>query len=172
MHAGAALAITALATHKVTGLPPLKLIALEPDDLPVVSAHLQDAVVKVGDMTFLPRPKRFAMLVNRFDWAGALAGGTPNKDLRRRRAAVRFERVLGAKVNGFDLKDAARVLSLLAIHFEPGEAPAGTITLIFAGDAGIRLEVECVEAELSDLGGAWRTRRRPVHNDDDGAGGT
>lgn len=152
-------------------MSPLRLIALDADDLPIISAHLQDSVVKVGDATFLARQRRFVMLVNRFDWQTAMAGAEAGKKgaLRRLRSAVRFERVLAAQVHGIDLKAKAAVLSLLAIRFEPGEVPpAGIVTLVFAGDAAIRLEVECVEAELSDLGAAWRTKRRPEHSDDGG----
>lgn len=153
-------------------MPPLKLIALDPDDLEVLSAHLQDAVVKVADMTFLRQPKRFVMLLNRFDWEHAVAAGAAAKpdQHRRRRAAVRFERVLAARVQGIDPKAKDVVLSLLAIGFDAlSEPPAGHVTLLFAGGATIRLEVECVEAELRDQGGVWRTRRRPQHGDEGGA---
>ena len=58
------------------------------------------------------------------------------------------------------------VLSLLAVQFEQGTAPGGYINLIFSGDAAVRLEVECIEAELKDLGPAWRARSKPRHPDD------
>lgn len=148
-------------------MTPLKLIALDHDDLQIISAHLQDAVVKVGEMTYLPRQKRFAMIVNRFDWQHAITAGEQKKTSDRRlRTALRFERVLAAKVQGIDLKAKASVLSLLAIGFEVGPVPpAGAVTLVFAGGGAIRLDIECIEAELSDLGAAWRTKRRPQHND-------
>lgn len=137
---------------------PLKLVALDTDDLAVVSAHLQDAVAKVGDMTYLKKEKRFAMLVNRFDWA------TGEEVAARRRTGVHFERVLGAHTRGFDLTDRESVLNLLAIEFEPGEAPSGAVTLYFSGDAAIRLKVECLEAALTDLGPPWSVRQRPRHD--------
>ena len=87
----------------------------------------------------------------------------------RRRAALRFERVLGAKVQGIDLAHKDAVLELLAIAFEPGEAPQGHVMLHFAGGGAIRLEVECIEAELKDLGPVWRARSMPQHPGDDPA---
>lgn len=159
----------------------LKLVALDAEDLAVLSAHLQDAVVKVADMAFLPREQRFAALANRFDWTTAVAGSGTAEDAGkagkrgkqpfvRRRSAIRFERVMAARVQGIDLKQKSRVLSLLAIQFEgrSAEDPAGAITLVFAGGSAIRLEVECIEAELSDLGAAWATRSKPRHPDQDG----
>jgi hypothetical protein len=146
-------------------LPPLKLIALDHDDLGILSANLQDAVAKVGDMAYQRGARRFAMLVNRFDWEHALATKAGAKiENRRRRSAIRFERVLSAQAQGIDLKSKSSVLSLLAIRFEPhAEPPGGTVTLLFAGNAAIRLEVECVEAELRDLGAVWRAKRQPQH---------
>jgi hypothetical protein len=138
---------------------PLKLIALDADDLSVMSAHLQDAAAKVEDMAFLPDEKRFAMLVNRFDWLSVVGDGKP----QRRRAGIHFERVQKARVRGLDLKDKAAVLNLLAVEFAEDDAPAGTVTLFFSGDAAIQLDVECLEAAISDLGPAWPATDLPRH---------
>jgi hypothetical protein len=143
-------------------MTPLKLIALDEEDLAVVSSHLQDAVVRVSDIAYLPKQKRFAAILNRFDWEkAAKAGG--GKDFRRRRAALRFDRVLGAKLKNLKLTADDRVLSLLAVSFEPGDAPSGKVRLTFSGDSSILLQVECIEGELKDLGPAWRTRSKPQH---------
>jgi hypothetical protein len=148
----------------------LKLIALDADDLAVISAHLQDAVLKVDDLAYLPREKRFVAIGNRFDWIDALSeDNASTQSYARRRSALRFERVLGAKVQGIDLANKSTVLSLLAISFEPGEAPEGKVTLHFAEGAAIQLHVECIEAELHDLGPVWRVRSRPQHPTDDRA---
>lgn len=160
-------------------MPDLKLIALDVDDLRVISAHLQDAVVRVGDMAYLPKQKRFAAVANRFDWDRALSpppdGATPKKPsrgdtgLERRRTGLRFERVLAAKVSGFDLRDRRSALALLAITFVPAadpDAPGGDVTLTFSGGAAIRLTVECLELEMTDLGASWATKLAPVHPDD------
>jgi len=142
----------------------LKLIALDPEDLRVLSCHLQDAVIRVEDMAYIKDELRFAALASRFDWESAeRAAGS----YQRRRTGVRFERVVGAQVHGIDLKQREGVLSLLAITFEPAEAPAGTLTLQFAGGGAVRLRVECIEAELRDLGAAWSTPVKPDHASDD-----
>jgi hypothetical protein len=141
----------------------LKLIALDADDLSVISAHLQDALFRVGDLAWLPAQRRFAAVGNRFDWAEALT--TEAQGYVRRRAGLRFERVLAAQLSGIDLAHKETVLSLLAVAFEPGEPPAGSLILRFADGAGIRLQVECIEAELKDLGPAWQTQSIPQHDD-------
>lgn len=144
----------------------LKLIALDAEDLGVLSAHLQDAVLRIGDMAYLKAEKRFAAVANRFDWTKALAAPKPRRGFERRRTGLRFERVLSAQFVGLDLRNKDAVLSLLAVRFEPTEEPGGLITLAFSGNAAIRLEVECIEAELKDLGAAWTTRRKPEHQED------
>jgi len=141
----------------------LKLIALDAEDLAVVSAHLQDAVLTVGEMAYLPHQLRFAAITSRFDWAGALGQDDKPSACQRRQTALRFERVLDAKVRGFDLNSKSQALCLLAIQFEPTSPPEGYVDLVFAGDAGLRLHVECIEAELKDLGAAWRARTTPRH---------
>ena len=156
-------------------MPDLKLIALDSEDLGVMSAHLQDAVVRVSDMTYLPLEKRFAAVANRFDWAKALgaasarAGARDSAGLERRRTGLRFERVLSAKVSGLDLKDRRTTLALLAITFQPsngGDAADGDVTLTFSGGPAIRLTVECLEVEMKDLGAAWSAKSSPVHPSD------
>ena len=109
----------------------LKLIALDADDLAVLSAHLQDAVLRVADIAYLPKEQRFAAVGNRFDWMTAAGLG---EGYARRRAAVRFERVLGAQVQAIDLKNKGAVLSLLAITFAPYSAE--TIAFVEACRAG------------------------------------
>lgn len=143
----------------------LKLIALDTEDLRVISCHLQDAVVRVGDMAYLKPEMRFAAIANRFDWELAAKGG--NEALQRRRSGLRFERVTAARVHGIDLQQKDQVLALLAVTFEAGDEPSGAVILHFAGGAAVRLEVECIEAELRDLGAAWRVRSKPEHAIDD-----
>lgn len=141
-------------------MTPLKLLALDEEDLAVVSLHLQDAVVRVGDVAYLPSQKRFAAVVNRFDWESA---SEKKKDYQRRRTALRFDRVLSAKHMDLKPDEPHRILSLLAIGFEAGDAPSGLVTLTFSGGVSIQLEVECLEAEMRDLGPAWSTRNKPDH---------
>ena len=153
-------------------MPDLKLIALDAEDLSVISAHLQDAVVRVVDMAYVPGEKRFALIANRFDWEKALKKGRKaddRKSIERRRSALRFERVMTARVHGLDLTDKRAALALLAITFEPktgSDAPGGDVTLTFSGGAAIRISVEYLELEMKDLGAVWSAKRSPVHPDD------
>lgn len=139
----------------------LKLVALDDEDLKIVSAHAQDAVMKVADLEFLARDKRFVAAMNRFAWEEA--GGFFHRHNERHRCVLHFDRVLGARTSGITRAKPEEVLSLLAIRFEETDAPAGVIELVFAGDAAIRLDVECIEARLTDLGGAWEASSRPAH---------
>lgn len=149
----------------------LKLIAFDTDDLDVLSAHLQDGVLKVAEMAYLKRERRFAVLINRFDWSGAhdlaarSGAASGRKPFQRRRSALRFERVTAARTQGIDRTKSNAVLALLAIRFERrGEDdPAGIVTLLFAGGGAVQLDVECIEAELRDLGAAWATKAKPAH---------
>jgi hypothetical protein len=142
----------------------LKLIALDADDLDVVSAHLQDAVICVAEMAYLKNEHRFAAIANRFDWSDALTGNRRSRDgFKRRRTGLRFEHVLGAQLSGIDLNDKRRMLNILAIRFETTAAPEGFVVISCAGGAAIRLRVECLEAEMKDLGAAWATKSKPDH---------
>ena len=143
----------------------LKLIALDAEDLRILSCHLQDAVIRVGDMAYLKEGMRFAAIANRFDWEGAVK--SKDDEFQRRRTGLRFERVKSVQVQGIDLKKKDLVLVLLAVAFEPGDEPEGTLILHFAGGGAIRLGVECIEAELRDLGAVWRTQHKPEHASDD-----
>jgi hypothetical protein len=142
----------------------LKFIALDADDLAVVSTHLQDAVVKVADVVWMPEDKRFVIGLNRFDWEATLEA---DPQYRRRRSALRFDRVLGCKCRQMTPRDKDAVLNLLAVEFEETDAPGGVVTLIFSGNAALRLEVECLEVELADLGAVWTTTTCPGHPVDD-----
>jgi len=138
----------------------LKLVALDRDDLEVVSAHLQDAVIKTGDIRWRPSEHRLVIGLCRFDWEAAHAD-VP--EYRRRYAALRFERALSCKALKVDTaKDTD--LNLLSVAFSESDAPSGVVTLTFSGGGVLRLEVECLEAELADLGAAWATVACPDHS--------
>ena len=135
----------------------LKLIALDTEDLDVISATTQDAIVRVADMGYAQADKRFALLMNRYAWE---AGG---KKGQRKRAALHFDRVESVQAAGINLEAREGVLELLAIRFAPGSEPAGTVELSFAGGGTIRLSVECLEARMQDLGAAWAAKLKPEH---------
>lgn len=144
---------------------PLRLIAFDVEDLQVVSAHLQDALVRVGDMAWLPEQDRFVLGLSRFDWMAADGG-----QCERAVASLQFDRVRTVRQNGVPQREPNAVLSLLAVSFEPGDAPAGHVLLTFSGGAALRLDVECLEAHLRDLGPRWTAKSRPGHALDAGPG--
>ncbi len=134
---------------------PLQLLAEDPDDLAVISAALQDAIAKVGDISYEARSRRLTIVFNRYRWeAGAR---------QRVRAALQVGGVMSVQARKIrrDRRDA--VLELLAIAFEPAEAPGGVLTLTFAGGGDLRAEVECVDAVLADVSTPWPTPRAPTH---------
>jgi hypothetical protein len=138
----------------------LKLIALDAEDLEVISAHVQDAVVRVSDMGYARADRRFALLMNRFDWTHA---DKRNKGVRKR-AALHFDGVTHAAFSGFDPASPEGVLELLALDFQLTDAPSGIVELRFAGGGTVRLSVDYLEARLSDLGAAWAAAAKPVHS--------
>jgi hypothetical protein len=141
----------------------LRLVALDTDDLAVISAHVQDAVLRVSDINWLPRQKHFVLAMNRFVWETAAGGSWRRRDYQRRRAALHFARVANVQSAGIDRNAGETVLELLAVRFEPVDAPSGDVVLDFAGGAALRLAVEVLEVELTDLGPAWSTPLAPRH---------
>lgn len=146
----------------------LKLIAFDSEDLTTLSAHMQDAILRVGDIAYLPRERRFVAIANRFDWRVALKGGNAGKErIERRRSAIHFEHVENARLLNIRREASDAVLELLSIEFNESNAPAGTITMNFSGGGAIELKVECIEAQLSDLGPVWSASSTPKHPLDD-----
>jgi len=145
----------------------LKLVALDNDDIEVISAHVQDALVKAADVRWQPRERRFVMALNRFDWMNAAgakdATAAECRDYRRCRTALRFERVNACKCRGLDPAERDALLNLLAVEFAESDSPSGIVTLTFSGGGVIRLEVECLEAELADLGEVYAAAVCPDH---------
>ncbi|MCX8996023.1 DUF2948 family protein [Rhizobiaceae bacterium BDR2-2] len=140
----------------------LKLLALDAEDLSIVSAHVQDSVFKTKDMSYKPGGGQFSLAVNRFVWEEAKRGA---KSFERCRAALVFKRVNAVRLSGVDRRRAEDVLSLLAIRFAPnGEGPDGTVELTLAGGRAVALDVECIELQFADIGGAWETERKPDHS--------
>lgn len=136
----------------------LRLIAMDAEDLAVVSANLQDAIVRVADMAWLPAENRFALVASRFDWVAAGAGRC-----ERARCGLHFDFVRNVRLTGFDQTKKNRLLNLLGMTFSAGEVPSGTVEIVFSGDAAVRLEVDCIEAQMRDLGVRWKARARPGH---------
>jgi len=141
----------------------LKLAAADAEDLQILSARLQDAVGQLKNFTWLPKKRRFAAMVNRLQWED---GGKT-----RVRAGLHFDGVLKVQSSQVKLGAGDAVVSILALRFEPagGEDPGGIIEIVLAGGGAIRLTVECIDAELSDVTESWAARGRPDHEAGNGA---
>jgi ribosomal protein L30/L7E len=144
-------------------MEPVKFVALDREDLEVISAHLQDALVKVADILWRPQEKRLVAALNRFDWLSAQAN---HPKLRRCLSVLRLDRVNSCKCRSVNPAGKDAILNLLAVEFHETDPPAGVITLTFSGGGALRLEVECLEAELADLGPSWPAAARPIHLED------
>jgi hypothetical protein len=149
----------------------LRLDAMDEDDLQILSAYCQDAIALPRDCRFMEREGRFVAALNRFAWETVK---TPSRwrflrkvqQYERRRAILDFGRVRAARSTGVGTGSDAPLV-LLTLRFAAKEAPGGTIELVFAGNAAIRLDVECVEARLTDENAAWSTDRLPDHEKPD-----
>ena len=156
--------MTASATAAKSDPGMLKLLVFDEEDLAVVSANLQDAIVRASDMTFLPKEQRFALIAARFDWLAADEGRC-----ERLQTGMHFERVRNVRTTGFQPGKLQEVLNLLSIVFEPKDAPSGEVVLTFSGGSGVRLNVECLEAQMRDLGPRWPCGGKPDHPAEDTA---
>lgn len=135
---------------------PLRLLAEDGDDLAIISAALQDAILRPADIVWEKQARRLTIELSRFCWE---CGGT------RVRTAMQFGDVQTVKSRGLArLPDAA--LELLAIHFFEGEAPGGKVMLMFAGGGDLRVDVECLDAVVTDLSERWPARIAPTHLDE------
>ncbi len=138
----------------------LRLLAQDSADLEVISAALQDAVARVGDLSFEAGPRRFTLALNRYRWEGGVRAP------ERVRTALQFAGVMSVRSRGAAIGAPESVLSILAITFEPAgglEDPSGAVHLKLAGGGDIRLEVECVDAVLADVSEPWAAIRAPRH---------
>ena len=131
---------------------PLRLLAQDPEDLEIISAAMQDAVLKVGEIAYEKAAKRLTIAFNRYRWESG--GGA------RVRSGLQFAGVLELQARKIRRGAPEAVLEMT---FTPGEAPGGVVTLSFAGGADLRATVECVEAVLADVSEPWPTRRKPAH---------
>jgi hypothetical protein len=140
-----------------TAPPPLRLLAEDAIDLQIMSAALQDAVLRPADVVWEPGARTVTIALSRFCWE---CGGT------RVMAAMQFGDVLAVKSRRLP-RGADTALELLAIDFEPGDAPGGRVILMFAGGGDLRIDVECLDAVVADLSERWPAKVSPVHDDDD-----
>jgi hypothetical protein len=150
-------------------MPGLKLRAADAEDLAVMSAILQDSLVTIAEMAYIPDEHRFALVANRFRWEPQAQAETPpvkGSGLERVLTGLCIDGVKTVSRKGFHPREADRILSLLAVRVEgegQGEGKPTALILDFAGGSSVRLEVEEIMCHLDDLGEPWPTRWRPKH---------
>ena len=142
----------------------LKLMAMDEEDLKILSTYCQDSVLKVSDLKFIANENRFIMEMNRFV-RETTVGNKKEDTLERRRAVLHFEAISKVNARNIKLDNKDQVLNLLAIIFEAKSLPAGTIDLVFSADAVIRLHAEFIEAQLADMNASWAASSVPKHPD-------
>ena len=146
---------------------PLKLMALDADDLLVVSAHVQDSTLRSCEIEYSPSKNLVILPINRFAWEAPATRRLLRKKYQRRRSVLHFSQVTSLQSSGVDRNDETQVNALLSITFIPSgdeNDPGGQIKLDFGGGGGLLLNVECIEAQLTDLGAAWEASSKPQHN--------
>ncbi|MCK8465050.1 DUF2948 family protein [Aliiroseovarius sp. S1339] len=130
---------------------PLRLIAMDADDLKVISALVQDAVFPASEMTWDAPRRRFALLINRFRWEDAPAAKRRARTVERVQSVISVSDVLKVQSQGVKRGDTDTVLSLLSVSFTPSDDGMGRLELVLAGDGAIALEVETLDVTLQDV---------------------
>lgn len=138
------------------GEEPLRLVAQDDDDLKVISALVQDAVLPVTELKFDIKRRRFALFLNRFRWEDRNEAERVGRAYERVRSVLVVEDVLKVQSFGFDRADKDLVLSLLSLDFAASAEGAGRLTLTLAGDGAIALDIEALEVRLDDVTRPYR----------------
>jgi len=147
------------------GETPLRLKALDGEDLGVISALVQDAVFPITEMTWDRPRRRFAVLLNRFRWEeGSRIREHPPE---RVQALLVIEDAMSVASQGIDRGDPDTVLSLLSLDWQEGEDGTGRITLMLAGDGAVAVDVECIDVALRDVTRPYLapSRKVPDHSE-------
>lgn len=147
------------------GEAPVRLMALDADDLAVISALTQDAVFPITEMSWLPARRRFALLLNRFRWEDTQKAARRGRPVERVQSVLAVSDVLKVQSQGVDRQEKDLVLSLLSISFEPGDDGTGRVVLTLAGDGAIALDVEALDVTLQDVTRPYLapSRKTPHH---------
>lgn len=149
-------------TEGIDTMSGLKLMALDGEDLSIISTHMQDSVFKLKDVSFDRKHGQFVLSANRFVWEHTTKKG---QSPERCRSVLALKRVGNVRSYGFNRDNKDQVLSLLAVQFtQNGEGPDGTVELTLSGGGAIALDVECIEAQLADVSGGWETASQPQHS--------
>lgn len=147
------------------GEAPIRLMALDADDLAVISALTQDAVFPITELSWLPARRRFALLINRFRWEDTGKATQRSRPVERVQSVLSVADVQKVQSQGVDRQEKDLVLSLLSISFEPGEDGTGRVVLTLAGDGAIALDVEALDVTLQDVTRPYLapSRKTPHH---------
>lgn len=145
----------------------LRLKAETPEDLAVIAALVQDAVLPANEMRWVKGRRQFACLLNRFRWEDKAAAERRGRDFERVQAVLMIRDVVSVSHQGIDVRDADTVLSMLTLAFEPGEDGTGRLVLTLAGDGAVALDVETLDVTLQDVTQPYRapSRKAPSHPD-------
>ena len=130
---------------------PLRLAIDTAEDLQVASALIQDSVGLTGEVSWMPRRNRLALLVNRFRWEDREAAQMQRRDFERVRTALVFDSVRAVRASGLNPTEKDTVYSILRMTFEETDTPSGTLTLELAGDGALALDVECLDGRLMEV---------------------
>jgi len=141
---------------------PLRLQAMDTEDLKVISTLVQDAVFPITEMTWRPKERRFAALLNRFRWEDLDAAQKRGRAVERVQSVLSLSDVTKVASQGIDRTDQDMILSVLAIDFTPGKDGTGRIELTLAGDGAIALDVEAINAVLQDVTRPYQAPSRKV----------
>jgi len=154
------------AQFKDGGEGPLRLLAQDAEDLKVISALVQDAVLPVTEMQHDSKRRRFALLLNRFRWEDRVEAERQGRSFERVRSVLVIEDVLKVQSSGLDRTDKDQVLSLLSMSFAESQDGTGRLTLTLAGDWAVALDVEALEVRLEDVTQPYRapSGKMPKHD--------
>ena len=120
----------------------LLLLAQEADEVPLISALVQDAILRPADVAYDRRARRLVLLLDRYRWEAN----------DRTRVQLRGWTDFGAHDPGIT------ILELLAFIIEDD-----VLTIAFAAGPTLRVSTECVDIILEDLSPPWRATRKPEH---------
>ena len=139
----------------------LKLIARTEEDLRIISAHLQDAIISTKDIANLKKNKIFLMQLNRFMWED-VEKGVFRKN-KRIRTILKFENVIEVNSKNISQNNKDKFLDFLAIECTQMPDENYEMKLIFSGDSVIKVVAEVIEVALDDQGEPWDTKNKPKH---------
>ena len=139
----------------------LKLIAHSEEDLRVISAHLQDAIVSTKDIAHLKSNRIFLMQLNRFMWEDVEK--VVFRKNKRIRTILKFENVIEVNSKNINQSVKDKFLDFLAIESNQMPNNNHEMKLIFSGDSIIRVVAEVIEVTLDDQGEPWNTKNKPKH---------